>query len=91
VFSGGVFDKDFLWSFFCLKRKDANLKFRAVRVCSFEKKTAHTRAFHFYLEAMEMLSVFVFAAKRMVKGAATLTSFALKWKALAKTSVKGSC
>jgi len=26
---------------------------------------------------MERLSVFVFAAKRMVKGAATLTSFAL--------------
>jgi len=25
------------------------------------------RAFHFYLESMEMLSVFVFAAKRMVK------------------------
>jgi len=27
---------------------------------------------------MERLSVFVFAAKRMVKGAATLTSFALE-------------
>jgi len=26
-----------------------------------------TRAFHFYLESVEMLSVFVFAAKRMVK------------------------
>jgi len=25
------------------------------------------RAFHFYLESMEMLSVFVFAAKRMIK------------------------
>jgi len=35
------------------------------------------RAFHFYLESVEMLSVFVFAAKRRVKGAATLTSFAL--------------
>jgi len=37
----------------------------------------YLRAFHFYLESVEMLSVFVFAAKRMVKGAATLTSFAL--------------
>jgi len=36
------------------------------------------RAFHFYLESMEMLSVFVFAARRRVKGAATLTSFALE-------------
>jgi len=35
------------------------------------------RAFHFYLESVEMLYVFVFAAKRMVEGAATLTSFAL--------------
>ena len=26
-----------------------------------------SRAFHFYLESMERLSVFVFAAKRMVK------------------------
>jgi len=34
-----------------------------------------SRAFHFIL--VEMLYVFVFAAKRMVKGAATLTSFAL--------------
>jgi len=38
------------------------------------------RAFHFHLESMEMLSVFVFAAKRRVKGAATLTSFALRRK-----------
>jgi len=35
------------------------------------------RAFRFSFELGEMLSVFVFAAKRMVKGAATLTSFAL--------------
>jgi len=35
------------------------------------------RAFHFYLESDEMLYVFVFAAERMVKGAATLTRFAL--------------
>ena len=41
------------------------------------RKTKRSRAFHFYLESVEMLSVFVFAAKRMVKGAATLTSFAL--------------
>jgi len=35
------------------------------------------RAFRFSFESGEMLSVFVFAAKHMVKGDATLTSFAL--------------
>jgi len=40
--------------------------------------TKKSRAFHFYLESVEMLYVFVFAAKRRVKGAATLTSFALE-------------
>jgi len=43
----------------------------------FTSQSAGPRAFHFYLESMERLSVFVFAAKHMVKGAATLTSFAL--------------
>jgi len=30
-------------------------------------ESAPVRAFHFYFESVEMLSVFVFAAKRMVK------------------------
>jgi len=41
-----------------------------------KKRRFHiSRAFHFHLESVEMLSVL--AAKRMMKGAATFTSFAL--------------
>jgi len=36
------------------------------------------KAFRFSSDASEMLYVFVFTAKRMVKGAHTLTSFAIK-------------
>jgi len=50
--------------FLCYRRHQANV-------------SESFRAFHLYLESLEMLSVFVFVAKRMVKGAATLTSFAL--------------
>jgi len=44
----------------------------------FVQQKQDSREFHFYLESVEMLSVFVFTAKRMVKGAATLTSFAIE-------------
>jgi len=37
-----------------------------------------SRAFHFYLESVKMLYSLVFAARRMVKGAAILTRFALE-------------
>jgi len=53
------------------------MRIRCMAWVSLGRSAWGSRAFLFYIESMERLYGLVFAVKRMVKGAATLTSFAL--------------